>query len=290
MRHQDPENSATAAPVENFPNLLSEVSDVSSDAGRRAAAKAATGHRRPSQSRLAAAHFPCSLGSVNSTVEMGGIGSNRWGKHVPKALVEDTPALDSWLPSIQRAVRATVPSAATLEWRFSGKPILVAELRFLGEDAQRPGLRKIELWSLKAPDERTPLELVPTRKGFHRAWSLRCPRCEKARRKLYVVQRTPPLQLACVKCGGLTYRSVREHSKELDALVRAIALGDAAAKPRLSAHLGRKPGHLQLVAARRLHAALNKVSEVVLANAKRGRRRRHLRIHQASVRGRGGAT
>jgi hypothetical protein len=147
---------------------------------------------------------------------MGGAGSGRWRDHTPKPLVELTAALDLHHPKLRCVPAHRGPAVGDIEWTQDGARR--AHYSFALGAEEPPGRRELVLRSLPA-DPSEPgqvLELVRARQGCLWRWFAVCPACEARRLKLYLVGE----RFLCRECGGLTYRSAREHDKRVDELVR----------------------------------------------------------------------
>jgi hypothetical protein len=148
---------------------------------------------------------------------MGGAGSGRWRDHTPKVLVEETAALDLHHPKLRCVPAHTGLARGDIEWTQRGSGWR-AHYSFHLAAEETPGRRALVLRALPI-DPSEPgqvVELVGAQQGCLRRWFAQCPSCTHRRLRLYLVQG----KFLCRQCGGLTYRSVREHDKRVDALVR----------------------------------------------------------------------
>jgi hypothetical protein len=154
---------------------------------------------------------------------MIGIGSER--KSGKKTTVEECLSLDAGRLVRMGVLANTGCGGASLTWsnRFGEQTLSVpywADYR-----AGRPILHLFVAppGSTEAVDEKVPLENTRPHFGGQRWWFL-CPLvkngepCERRVRKLY---RSPSTwYFGCRTCMDLTYRSVQEHDKRVDRLVR----------------------------------------------------------------------
>jgi hypothetical protein len=153
---------------------------------------------------------------------MGSWGSGRWGKHRKATTVEDCRVLD--LGGLARKGSFVRWYAGSVSW-LRGEDVVAS----IGYTVRPAGgsliLQLCYRWTRAGEDVELPirLETTPLHLGGRRWWGI-CPlvvngqACDRRVGKLYL----PPggRYFGCRHCYRLTYRSVQEHDKRLDALRR----------------------------------------------------------------------
>jgi len=160
---------------------------------------------------------------------MGGHGSGRWKGQVKKDLVEDCLALDASRWTREGILREGVWQSGGWEWRNTwGKKVASIGYVVNTLDPTRPVVHLVyalTLFSGEKEEIDEPVPLQTTRPHFGGVrWWFTCPLlvngkpCRRRVRKLY----RPPggRYFGCRQCCGLTYRSVQEHDRRVDALLR----------------------------------------------------------------------
>ncbi|MHC4506993.1 MAG: hypothetical protein ACYTFI_27210 [Planctomycetota bacterium] len=149
---------------------------------------------------------------------MGGRNSTRWRDHQRKPLVESALAIDLLDPAWKAALgRPWV--AGNCEWSRADSGAFLQRLDFRLSPIQDDGTRFLVIPfsdDLDGPGERVVLE--PIQAGFSTRWLGRCPRAcgRRARRLFWLPGR---LELGCVSCSGLAYRSAQRHDRRIDELI-----------------------------------------------------------------------
>jgi hypothetical protein len=131
-----------------------------------------------------------------------------------------------------------------------------------GEDPS--GTRTLVLRQLPPDPESVPVQVTVVRvpMGFAppRSFAL-CPTCERRCRKLPLVDG----DLVCRSCGGLTYRSVREHDARVDRMIRSTAVLERSMAIAESRRGYRSIAHARLVQ-RTMEKLLERMDRLLGAN------------------------
>jgi hypothetical protein len=151
---------------------------------------------------------------------MGGSNSGRWHGYTPRPLVEETPRLDLALPELKSALKSPLPATRSAVWSLDGTPVSGAHLHLGGE--LTPGRRLLTVQDALEPELVGEIELERVEQGFAERWYGTCPPCGRPVRTVYFVNNC----WQCRTCSGLQYRSVREHDRRVDALIRALRVGN----------------------------------------------------------------
>jgi hypothetical protein len=161
---------------------------------------------------------------------MGGGGSGRWGGHTKKGLVEDCHSLDAGQWAREGIFREGVLQTGRWIWRNARTGKETASLGYLvnTKDPIRPTVHLVYTVTLRSGEKEEVVEPIrlqntPLPWGGVRWW-FTCPlevdgkTCGRRVRKLYL----PPggRYFGCRHCYDLTYRSVQEHDRRVDALVK----------------------------------------------------------------------
>jgi hypothetical protein len=156
-------------------------------------------------------------------------------------LVEETAALDLRHPALAHAYTHPEATKGDIEWTQRGTGWRTHYSFALGPE-EPPGERQLVLRALPAePSEPAQVvELVRARQGCLRRWFAVCPTCGSRRLKLYLLGE----RFMCRECGGLSYRSVQQHDKRVDALLKDRArLMRELANPSMSFSYGALARH-----------------------------------------------
>jgi hypothetical protein len=154
---------------------------------------------------------------------MGSFGSTRWGWHSKRTVVEDCRVID--LAGLARHGAFVPWYSGSLRW-LRGEEV-VASIGYSVRPREPEGLILCLSYRISTTGEDVDvpicLETTPLHFGGVRWWGrcpLKCNGTECARRvgKLYL----PPGKryFGCRRCHDLTYTSVQEHDKRVDALRR----------------------------------------------------------------------
>ncbi len=152
---------------------------------------------------------------------MGSSQSTRWRGYVPKSLVEDAVSLDLLDPHWTEIFKHPEAEAhGTIELAPASSHPRQPRVDYIVEPVRSDGTRRLGLGSCDSLSEAGQVLILETLQvGFDPRVYARCPKgCRKRVRKLYL---EPERELfRCRRCSGLQYRSVQEHDKRVDRLLR----------------------------------------------------------------------
>jgi hypothetical protein len=144
---------------------------------------------------------------------MGSFLSGRWGWHTKRETVEQSRTLD--LGALARHGAFRHGYTGSVRWSRGETETDSIGFTVYQED---DGLVLTLRYAIKQNGENVeiPIPLETTKPGFGGArWWGRCP-CGRRVLKLYITNRSA--RFACRVCHDLTYKSVQEHDKRVDAL------------------------------------------------------------------------